>query len=212
MPSTPLVNPGSAQSWTTWVTNFDATYAAFMENYDALTQIGPDIQTNFGSDPAMIREYDKLYSRATDTYNVLLSLMETREAVVSWLGYLQQGGQNSWEWFRDTFLMNPPDPGTFGVIPALAWTLAAAAAALYTASLVLDDIASYAERYNYIKAREAQGETTDEAIANANDILGPIGGGSSILGIPTNVILFAAVAMVLGPPIINALLPPRRTV
>lgn len=203
MPNPVTINSSEARSWSDWITNFDATAAEFMTNYDALLAIGPDVQANFGSDPKMIAAYDDLVTRATDSYNTLLSLQQTREAAASWLTYLQSGAQGAFDWFVRQF--SSSEPGTLQAIPAIAFTLAAAAAAIYSISLVIDDMQAFAERYNFIKAREAAGDTTDQAIYTANQMLGPVGGGSTLLGIPTNVLLFAAVAIFLGPPLLAAL-------
>src|ERR1700682_518310 len=90
MAAVPL-NPADAPSWFDFVTKFDATYASFYDNYNALMSLGPWIQT---AHPELLPQYNSMLQAGAVNADQLNSLKATRDYVSSWLAWVQTGAQD----------------------------------------------------------------------------------------------------------------------
>lgn len=100
------LNATDAPSWWDFITKFDATYASFTENYDALKQLGPYIQSKH---PELLSQYNSMMQQGAANEAKLKQLKATRDYVYSWLTWLENGGtdittflssaaQNAYSW------------------------------------------------------------------------------------------------------------------
>ena len=83
------LNATDAPSWWDFITKFDATYASFNENYDALKQLGTYIQTKH---PELLAQYNQMMQDGASNAAKLAQLKATRDYVYSWLTWLENGG------------------------------------------------------------------------------------------------------------------------
>lgn len=77
-------------------------------------------------------------------------------------------------------------------------------AALVLIAKWITDAYSFAQRLNALQAQEAQGLTPQQAATVVNSALGPPSS-NNFLGIPFQLLIWGAIAVVLGPPVIKAI-------
>lgn len=212
------LNPADAPSWIDFVTKFDATYQNFYDNYNALMSLGPWIQT---SHPELLDQYSTMLQNGAVNANTLEQLKATRDYVYSWLQWLQSGAsdissfiqsaaQNAYTSVTSALGLGAYESG-LGVIPVAVAVVSAAAgiAALVVIAKWITDAYTFAQRLNALQAQEAQGLTPQQASQVVNSVLGAPGS-NDFLGIPFSLIIWGAIAIFLGPPIIKALTGERR--
>ncbi len=85
-----------------------------------------------------------------------------------------------------------------------------ALAALVVIAKWITDAYTFAQRLNALQAQEAQGLTPQQASQIVNQTLGAPGSGN-FLGIPWSLIAWAAIAVVIGPPVIKAITEARKS-
>jgi len=218
--ATPVaLNPNDAPSWWDFVTKFDATSASFNENYDALKQLGPYIQT---SHPELLPQYNSLMQSGASNETSLNKLKATRDYVYSWLQWLQTGAGNiasfissnaqaAYTWTLQQLGLGEVEQG-LGVIPVamVIVGVATAVAALVVIAKWITDAYTFAQRLNALQAQEAQGLTPTQASQIVNQTLGAPSSGS-FLGIPWTLIAWAAIAIIVGPPVIKAITDVRKS-
>lgn len=194
------LQPLDAPAWSDFILKFDAAYSQFMANYDALLKLGPYINSQH---PELIPQYDALVSTGTDHYNRLIALKKTRDYVSGWLDWISTGAQQAWDYVKGTLGLE----GTLGlpvVAPIIGLAAALAALALITKWIV--EAYEFAQRLNALQRLEDQGYTPAQAAAAVNATIGPPRqSNENVLGIPFELIIWGAIAIFLGPPIIKAL-------
>lgn len=212
------LNPADAPTWLDFVTKFDATYQNFYDNYNALMSLGPWIQTNH---PELLDQYNSMLQNGANNAYTLENLKATRDYIYSWLQWLQQGGsdlstfvssaaQSAYSAVTSALGLGEYDRG-LGFVPVAVAVISASAAiaALVVIAKWITDAYVFAQRLNALQAQEAQGKTPEQAAAIVNSVLGPPAS-NSFLGIPFELIIWGAIAIFLGPPIIRALTSGRR--
>jgi len=212
--ATPVaLNPNDAPSWWDFITKFDATFASFNENYSALQQLGPYIQNNH---PELLSQYNSMMQQGATNDATLQKLKATRDYVYSWLQWLETGAgniasfvsstaQSTYSWALQQMGLGGIEEG-LGFIPVAMAVIGTAAgiAALVVIAKWITDAYTFAQRLNALQAQEAQGLTPAQASQIVNQTLGaPSSGG--FLGIPWVLIAWAAIAVVIGPPVIKAI-------
>lgn len=207
------LNPNDAPSWLDFVTQFDATYQNFYDNYNALMSLGPWVQTNH---PELLSQYNDMLNRGASNAYQLEQLKATRDYVYSWLQWLQSGAsdistfvsssaQSAYDYLKSEFGLSGYDGG-LGFIPVAVAAVSAAAgiAALVVIAKWITDAYTFAQRLNALQDQEAKGATPQQASAIVNSVLGTPPS-TEFLGIPFTLLVWGAIAIILGPPIIKAL-------
>ena len=210
------LNPADANSWWDFVTKFDATYTTFYDNYNALMALGPYIQTKH---PELLSQYMDMLQKGSENANQLEGLKATRDYVYSWLQWLASGAsdvssflyssaQTAYDYAKQALGLN--DTG-LGVIPVAiaAISAAAAIAALVVIAKWITDAYVFAQRLNALQDAESKGMTPQAAAAFVDQTLGPATS-PGLFGIPWTLLIWGAVAIFVGPPIIRALTDGRR--
>lgn len=194
------LQPLDAPAWSDFLLKYDAAYRQFMANYNALVELGPYINSQH---PELIPQYDALVSAGTDHYNTLLQLDKTRKYVAGWLDWMATGAQQAWDYVKGTIGLE----GTLGlpvVAPIIGLAAALAALALITKWIV--EAYEFAQRLNALQRLEDQGYTPAQAAAAVNATIGaPRQSSGNVFGIPFELIIWGAIAIFLGPPIIKAI-------
>jgi hypothetical protein len=197
MATTPALQEQDAPEWYDFVVDFDNTYNSFMTNYDALLKLGPVVARN----PGLFPDYDSLVNRGADLYNQLNRLKATRDYAASWLNWVQSGATGVFNYIGRAVGLQG-----LGVAPILAIAgLASATAVLIAAGSYIADLIKFSQRSNLAMQLEATGKYTPAQIAEmVTGTFGkpPTGG---LFGLDFNWIIYAALAIYLGPPIIAAL-------
>jgi hypothetical protein len=188
-----------ANSWLQFITDFDAVYQSFDDNYNALLAIGPEVNQY----PDLIPNYDRLVNDGAIHRTTLENLKATRDYAASWINWLQSGAQGVFSAFglsgyhyRESGL---------GVLP-LVLGVGAAIAALAGITYYMKEIYIAAQRYNTFLAERARGRSPEQSVAAANQLF-PEGSlfGSIIGGDTLTTILLIAAAIFVAPPLIRAL-------
>jgi hypothetical protein len=192
-----LPKEGDAQSWLKYVTDFDALYASFDDNYNALVSLGPEVQRN----PGVIPNWDKLVNDGAFYRNRLIELKATRDYIASWLAWLQSGARGAFSMIGLGSSRGLGDLGAVQIVP-----LAIFAAFVATVAYYLKDVYIAAQRWNTFQAERNRGASVEQATAVANrlfpssSLFGNIFGGEA-----TTYLLLAAIAYFVGPAIIKAI-------
>jgi hypothetical protein len=200
------LDPVDAPSWYDFVTRFDPTYASFYDNYNALMSLGPYIQNNH---PELLPQYMVMLQSGAVNADKLEGLKATRDYVWSWLNWLQTGAsdatgfvgsaaQSAYDWAKKELGL--------GIIPVAVAVIGvgAAIAALVLIAEWITNAYVFAQRLNALQDAEAHGMTPTQAAAFVDQNLGPISS-PGLFGIPWALLIWGAVAIVLGPPILRAL-------
>ncbi len=226
------LNPTDANSWWSWVTNYDQTLANFSAQYNALVSQSDYVSS---AHPELSGQYSDLLSRANSALSTLNGLKATRDYVYSWLNWLQSGAQAGVD-FIETGAQSVYDAAKavlglsgverrvgrtlhgLGIVPMVVIGLAAAGAALIVIGYWIKDAYAFNQRLSALQTQEANlqasGMTADQAASRAQQIvdgtLGPAPGSagaidSNILGIPWTWLITGAIVVFLGPPIIEAI-------
>lgn len=223
-----ILNQADAPAWYDFVLNFDDTYNRFYDNYNALMYLGPYVQSNH---PELLPLYNDMLQRGSESAYKLEELKATRDYVYSWLQWLQSGVGNITNFVSSGaqsiydaakaalglsglqgFNCNP-NPNNrplqlsgLGVVPvAVAIVgIAAATVALVAIGKWITDAYVFAQRLNALQEQEAKGASPQQAAQIVNATMGPPSS-SEFLGIPWNMLIFAAIAVFVGPPLINAI-------
>lgn len=209
------LDPADAPSWYQFVTQFDATYASFYDNYNALMALGPYIQTKH---PELRPQYDAMLQAGSVNANQLEGLKATRDYVYSWLQWVQSGvsdasgfvtsaAQTAYDWAKRSLGL-----GDIGFIPVAVAVVGAAAAiaALVVIARWITDAYVFAQRLNALQDAEARGMSPTQAAAFVDQTLGPVSGTGNFLGIPWSLLIWGSIAIVLGPPVFRMLTGDRR--
>lgn len=210
-----VLNPADAPTWYDFVTKFDATYNSFYDNYNALMALGPYIQTKH---PELLPQYMAMLQSGAVNADKLEGLKATRDYVWSWLQWLQTGAsdasgfvtgaaQGAYDWAKRQLGL-----GEMGIVPVAVAVIgvSAAIAALVVIAGWITDAYVFAQRLNALQDLENRGKTPEEAAAIVNQTLGPPGSTSNFLGIPWSLLIWGAMALVFGPPLIKAITGDRR--
>lgn len=205
------LNPADAPSWYDFVTQFDATYSSFYDNYNAIMTLGPYIQNNH---PELLPQYNAMLQAGSVNANQLEQLKATRDYVYSWLQWVQTGAadatgfvtgaaQSAYDWAKKQLGL-----GEMGFVPVAVAVIGASAAiaALVVIARWITDAYVFAQRLNALQDAEAKGMTPTQAAAFVNQTLGPPPSNTSdFLGIPWSLLIWGALALTFGPPLLRAI-------
>lgn len=202
-----------APDWIKWITDYDATRKLFVENYRALQELRPWVAAKH---PELLKQHDAMMKKFQDQFGAIDNLQHLRDDVakfISGLGVIgsaiQTGTQSVTDWFKGVFGMGEADEKGLGFAQVVwvAISLGTAAAALVTIASLVKEAYIYSTRLNALKEAEDRGATPAQAAQIVNSVLGQPGANVSgdFMGIPFNTLALAAIAIFLGPPIINAL-------
>jgi hypothetical protein len=200
----PYASPkaSEANSWLKYITDFDALYDVFDDNYNALLAIGPEVNRN----PGIIPNYDQLVNDGAVYRQRLIALKDTRDYMASWINWLSSGAQGVFDYARAAIGLNGrgfglAEMGALQLVP-----LAVFAAFVATVGYYLKDVYIAAQRWNAFQAERNRGKSPAEALATANRLF-PQGSlfGNIFGGEVTGYILLAALAYLIGPAIIKAI-------
>lgn len=203
------LNPSDAPSWYDFVTQFDATYKSFYDNYNALMTLGPYIQN---SHPELRPQYDAMLQAGSVNASKLEGLKATRDYVWSWLqwvgtgaadvsGFVTGAAQTAYDWAKKQFGL-----GDMGFVP-VAYVVIGAGAAIAALVLIarwITDAYVFAQRLNALQDAESRGMTPQQAAAFVDQTLGPAPSSTdNFLGIPWSLLIWGALALTFGPPILR---------
>lgn len=207
------LNPADAPSWYNFVTQFDATYASFYDNYNALMSLGPYIQTKH---PELLPQYNAMLQAGAVNADKLEGLKATRDYVYSWLQWLQTGAGDAASFVgsaaQSVYDFAKKELG-LGFVPVAVAVIGvgAAIAALVVIAGWITDAYVFAQRLNALQDAEARGATPEQAAAIVNSALGPPPSGTSnFLGIPWTLLIWGAIAVFIGPPVLKMLTGDKR--
>lgn len=205
--------PDRAPDWINWISNYDNTRALFLKNWHALKDIRPWVATRH---PEMLAQHDAIMKRFTDQVPTIDKLAQLRAQVAGWVESIggtvrtalnMTGVQAGLDWLKGTSGLNG-----LSAIPLVyvAIGLGAAVASIHTIAGMVHDAGLYSQRLEALKAFEEKGYSPEQAASAVNSVLGAPGTSISgrsgdFLGLPVNQLLIGAIALVLGPPIINML-------
>lgn len=180
-----------AISWKQWLMDFEKSYQAFHENYSALLHLHDYV---YDKHPELKPEYDRLLREAQKHDAALERFKSIRSTVYSWL---QRIGR----------FVGLGDVGALPLIP-IAISVTAASAALILVGKWIKDAFIFSRQLNALQAMEARGVPAKQA----SDIISKISRGAqmSIFGLNLNVLVVGLVALVLVPPLLNAISSSRR--
>lgn len=228
-----VLNPGDAGSWYDWITNFDATYAGFQDNFNGLLAQQSYVMY---SHPELIATYNDLVTRGQKHAAKLAELKATRDYVASWLDWLATGVQSGVDFVSSTAqsaydaakhffglgaiprVVLHRNLAGLGVAPLVVIGLAAAVAALVIIGYWIKDAYVFAQRLTALQQQEAAlsggGQITPEIAKQAQAIvdgtLGPAPGSAgsinnNLLGIPWTWLIGGAVLIFVAPPLLESL-------
>lgn len=206
---------GDAPSWRQWVTSFDSAANTFARQFVALRQLGPYVRQTH---PSMVAEYNALITRGAQNEARIAQLRAVRSQAASFLSTLARGFSRGTEIlgiqaFTNTFQRGWRTlfSGGLGAIPLVAiGSLAAAVAAIAIVAAWIADTTRFSARLNAARRLVDSGATPGEATAQINALVGRPPSASTAFGLPWNLIVFGALALTLGPPIIKALSERKR--
>jgi hypothetical protein len=209
------LDPADVPSWYQFVTQFDDTYKSFYDNYNALMYLGPYIQNNH---PELLSQYNAMLQSGSVNASQLEGLKATRDYVYSWLQWVQSGAsdvtgfvtgaaQSAYDWAKKSLGL-----GDMGFVPVAVAVVGAAAAiaALVVIARWITDAYVFAQRLNALQDLEARGKTPEQAAAIVNSTLGPPTSNSDFLGIPWSLLIWGALALTFGPPLLRAITSGKR--
>jgi hypothetical protein len=201
-----------APAWSQFVRDFDGAYKSFVDNRNALMQLGPYIQTKHRE---LLPQYTSLVQRANDLAPKLQALADTRAKVSGWLGSLGKVYQSAVDATsiaieRAAGLVGAARRalglGELGIAPVIVVVGAAAAAgALVLVTKWVSDTYLFAQRLNAMQALEAKGYGPEQAAAAVNQVMGPPNAPGG-LERTASTILWIVAALIIGGPIIKQLL------
>jgi hypothetical protein len=211
------LNPSDAPSWYDFIVKFDATYSNFYDNYNALMTLGPWIQTNH---PELLAQYTAMLQKGAENAYTLEQLKATRDYVYSWLqwlnsgatdisSFLSSGAQAAYNYAASALGLSEYEGLGFVPVAVAIVSVTAALAALVVIARWITDAYVFAQRLNALQAQEALGKTPEQAAAIVNSVMGAPAS-NEFLGIPFSLIIWGAIAIFLGPPIIKALTGDRK--
>ncbi|MDE2019673.1 MAG: hypothetical protein KGJ13_05010 [Patescibacteria group bacterium] len=204
------LQPSEAPSWWDFITKFDRTSDSFNENYAALQQLGGYIASNH---PELMDQWRSMVAEGAANQKKLSDLRATRDYVYSWLQWLQSGASNigdfllsgaqsAYDFAKRELGLGEYEEG-LGVVPVAVVVIgsAAAIAALVVIAKWITDAYTFAQRLNALQSQEAKGYTPKQAADIVNAALGPPQS-HDFLGIPWSLLIWGAIAIVLGPPLL----------
>lgn len=207
---TQALNPSDAPSWYQFVTDFDTAYGQFYDNYNGLMATGPYLQQNH---PEMMADYNQLLQDGSTIAYKLEQLKAQRDYIYSWLQWLQTGASNIGSFIgsaaQSTYNAAVAALGLSGLgqilqVAEVAVTLVAAYAILSQVGAWIAKVYDMAQRTNALQNFEAQGMSPAQAASAVNNLYGaPADASTNILGIPWTLIIFSAIAIFLGPPLLK---------
>lgn len=168
-----------APAWSQFVRDYDGAHRAFLENRNALVQLGPYIQTRH---PELLSQYQSLLQRANDLAPKLQMLADTRAKVGSWLGALGTVYQSAVDATSRAIetaaglvgaARRALGLGELGVVPLVVVGVAAAAGLLALITKWVSDAFLFSRRLNMLQELEAKGYSPDQAAAAVNKAVGP---------------------------------------
>lgn len=200
------LNIADAPSWSDWLTNFDAAYDQFNQNYQGLINIGSWVQINA---PEKLSEYQSLLSEASNVAAQLDNLKTDRDTIASWLNTYGQA-----------FVDAPPGSfamsGFSGLGASLIWTIGTSLVGAFTVLAAMQQtitkISSWLQNIAaYVTAR-SQGVAPSEAQAVA-DHISPVDTSTGFLptGPSLQTIIAIGILIWIAPSIINAFFGGKRT-
>lgn len=218
---TVTLQPADAGSWWDWITNYDQTLKTFNQQYNQLLSQAAYVRNQH---PELLDQYESLLNSAKEHLQTLNTLKATRDYVYSWLDWLNNGAKQGINFLTSAasntynYLMSSLGLQGLGIAPVVVIGVAAAAAALVIIGYWIKDAVAFNQRLTALQQQEAafqaQGMTAEQAAARAqqvvNNTLGPAPGSaasinSNLLGIPWTYLVWGAVAVFLGPPLIEAM-------
>jgi hypothetical protein len=194
-----LPKESEANSWYKYITDFDALYRTFDDNYNALVSIGPEVQRN----PGIIPNYDKLVEDGAGYRQRLIELKATRDYIYSWLAWLQSGasGVFSAVGLNGSRGRGLGEMGALQMVPLAIFAAFVAACGYY-----LKDVYIAAQRWNVYQSELDKGRSPAQAVATANGLFPQSSIFGSVFGNETmTYVLLAGLAFLLGPAIIKAM-------
>lgn len=201
-----------APAWSQFVRDFDGAYKSFVDNRNALLQLGPYIQSKH---PELLPQYQSLLQRSNALAPKLQALAETRQKVGGWLGTLGTVYQSAVDATSRAIekaaglvssARRALGLGELGIAPVVVIVgVAAAAATLAGITKWVSDAFLFAKRLNALQELEQRGYTVDAAAAAVNQVMGkPDAPGG--LERTVSSILWVVVLAVIGVPIVSKLL------
>lgn len=204
----PTLQTSDAQSWTQWVTQFDAARARVQNDLNALVAL--QATANAGT-PEMRSRYQRLVSDGRAQIAALNTLAEQRDNVSRWLNSIGRNFQIA----VDTVTGNTGTKNTatktldfstspnkgLGAVPVVivGVSLVAAAAVVVTAMNWAREAQAETRRLQEFRRLQASGMSADEAAATVANILPDNGGigallGTNVAGVPVIGLILAAAA------------------
>jgi len=204
----PLTEP-DAPAWYQFVTNFDQAYQQFYDNYNGLMAQGPYIAQNH---PEMLDWYNTELQNASEAAYKLEQLKSTRDTVAGWLNTIGAAISNIEDYFGSLYNSAASAVGLqgyngLGIVPLvyIGVSLAVASAALAIIIQAINKMYDDAQRINALKSLTDKGYTGEQASAIVNQTLGVPGASSgTFFGLPIPLMIWGAMAIVLGPSLIKA--------
>ncbi len=209
-----------APDWIKWITDYDATRKLFIDNYRALQTLRPWVAAKH---PELLAQHDAMMKKFTDQFTAIDNLQRVRDQVgnfINGLGIIgstiQTGAKTVSDWVKGVFGLGDGEYDGLGFVPVVwvAISVGTASAALITIASLIKEAYLYSTRLNALKEAEDRGATPEQAAQIVNSVLGKPGtsvtGNSNFMGIPFNTLALAAMAVFLGPPIINAISKGRK--
>lgn len=209
----PALQTADAPSWYDFITKFDNAYNAFYTNYQGLMAQGPYIQQNH---PELLGWYETELQNASNAAYKLEQLKSLRDTVAGWLneiGYAigQLESYASGLYSSAMQAIGLQGLGGLGQAVTIGITVAAALAALAVIVSAINQMYNDAQRINALKDAEANGATPQQAAALVAQTFGAPGASSGTLfGFPISLMIWGAIAIILGPPLIKAFTEGRR--
>lgn len=186
-----------APSWSQWITNFDATYAAFYDKFNRLMQIGPTLEQ---VDPGSIDVYNQVLQKASDAAYQLEQWKVTRNYVASWLGSVGQAMVDA----PGGFAMNGLGQ-ILQTVFRVAGGIVAAVTFIQWIAAVMDSIDYIINHTTAVVTAMNEGKTISDANAIADVQFGkPVSFGSSI-GSSLGAYLAIGLLIWFGPSLLNYL-------
>jgi hypothetical protein len=167
-----------APAWSQFVRDFDGAHRSFIDNRNALLQLGPYIQSKH---PELLTQYQSLVQRSNTLAPQLQALADTRARVGGWLGTLGSVYQSAVDatslaieraagWVSSA--RRALGLGDLGLVPVVAVGIAAAVGALALVTKWVSDTYLFARRLNAMQELEARGYTAAEAATRVNQVMG----------------------------------------
>lgn len=184
--------------WRNLLSSYTSAVHNLVTNYNALKARGPYIRANR---PAEIPAYDALVRRGDEN---LARMRGVNAALQSFTRFSQGVTSTAAAPFRAIgSWLGLGEVGAVAVPVVAIASLGAAVAAVAIVSAWVADAQKFTSRLNMADQLIAGGSTPAEAARAVNALVGPPPSANTAFGLPWELIVFGALAFVLGPPILK---------